>query len=1472
MPRLSRVQFRSVGHPNARFEDVELDFRDPASRPLDSVIWLRNGGGKSSLLNLLFAVIRTDRRDFLGGRADSRQRSIEDYILPDDTGMVAIEWVLDTSADELLDDDLVERVVTGVFYERRREREQQLRRLFFTVRCVEGQPQTQLDGLPFAEEEAEGGRRRTLHGFKQQLQALQERLGQRVVSFTDTQRQWQETLDELGLDPDLFRYQLRMNLREGGADELFRFANDNEFVNFLLELTVDPTHSEEVGENIELFREQLRRRQREFLPELAFCEGLHERLVPLAQHAAKEALAEEALQRAGQQLYEGIAGVRGKLALVEGRSAALHSEVRRYTLRASEIASKKEACERLQHAWEHHAASRSWALAKSTLEEHERAATENQRQTRGLQTLQHHLALRRLEDELENLRAQSESDRDIDQARQRVDALARRYAAALKEGRDRSTKRMGEQRAEERAIAEALRTDEDTTAQLREALTQSELRERLVQERQRSLQIAREELVATGVLDEGEEPRAALPRHQEMLADEEARIEVLQTDLIGVDEALASAREDKDELLSRQRALSDEGQRVERRVAAANEAWGALCADGELQRLLQTESLSAEELAGDALVRMVRLAAVYRQRALTARARLATLERDADALRVGGLLAPEPAVAAVLDALGGCGGARSGWADLEALAGSADERRSLAERHPEIARGVIVDEEAFDEARTRLKGFAGELPVVVATPSAWQADGDAQSTRLVTPAHQAAYFDKQAGRRALAAMEDRLQELNEAIESEESAAAAVGEHIRRIERCLSLYPLDERNELRERGARIQQELDELRAQEEAAGGKLAALRERREALVAAQRQPQEAVAKHQRAIFALEHLLRREDESATADGDDGRTSEQVQALHEELASLDERIRAARRKREALNEEIRSEGEKLQRVELELESLALTDLQAIEARRGDLDALRAEWRLARVSLDATWEEDGREQLLQHTAQQIARERARRDRALPEGMSVEELEVKATALDDGDDIEAQLEALRERAVLIAARKGESAALVERAQEQARDAKRAWEAAGSPSLPQPEADIAAARRAAHRLQSEASGHGDDLREAHAARERAEKALQQLESDERTLREHMRRLDDARRAAGLSERDDREAVSGDLPESLVDLDGWSEELIGRLVEAREELAALRARHNELTREIRKWSVDKRFDALSGELVQRFRRMDEQQFVEDAAEFMQQLELRAQQLRAAVDEMGRHRRTLTQLTLQLAIEGVRQLELASSVSRLPESLEAFGGERFVDIRLQVPQDPAFRAETIGQLIDELVVREHIPSGIELVQMAVRRLASGLRVRVLNPNPAAHQRRIPVAETAKFSGGEQLTSAILLFCTLANVRARNRGVARQPTTVLILDNPIGRASRRRFIEMQLAFARAMNVQLVYTTAVQDAEALSVMPNLIRLRNEKVDPRRALRLVEREEEIAGRIDAARLTRVDTGAFSTQAAGSVQETKG
>jgi hypothetical protein len=118
-----------------------------------------------------------------------------------------------------------------------------------------------------------------------------------------------------------------------------------------------------------------------------------------------------------------------------------------------------------------------------------------------------------------------------------------------------------------------------------------------------------------------------------------------------------------------------------------------------------------------------------------------------------------------------------------------------------------------------------------------------------------------------------------------------------------------------------------------------------------------------------------------------------------------------------------------------------------------------------------------------------------------------------------------------------------------------------------------------------------------------------------------------------------------------------------------------------------------------------------------------------------------------------------------------------------------------------------------------------------------------------IAEVAKFSGGEQLTCAILLYCTLAQMRARRSG-RRRRSSVLVLDNPIGRASRTRFLELQRDVARAMGIQLIYTTGINDHEALHALPNRIRLRNDRADRTRGHQVIEHDH---GEIVAVRFQR-------------------
>ena len=85
------------------------------------------------------------------------------------------------------------------------------------------------------------------------------------------------------------------------------------------------------------------------------------------------------------------------------------------------------------------------------------------------------------------------------------------------------------------------------------------------------------------------------------------------------------------------------------------------------------------------------------------------------------------------------------------------------------------------------------------------------------------------------------------------------------------------------------------------------------------------------------------------------------------------------------------------------------------------------------------------------------------------------------------------------------------------------------------------------------------------------------------------------------------------------------------------------------------------------------------------------------------------------------------------------------------------------------------------------------------------------------------------------------------------SSVLILDNPIGTASRVSFLDLQREVAESMNVQLIDATGVKDLNAVGALENVVRLRNSRIDRRTDRRIVELEGdgEWGGQINAARI---------------------
>jgi hypothetical protein len=194
-----------------------------------------------------------------------------------------------------------------------------------------------------------------------------------------------------------------------------------------------------------------------------------------------------------------------------------------------------------------------------------------------------------------------------------------------------------------------------------------------------------------------------------------------------------------------------------------------------------------------------------------------------------------------------------------------------------------------------------------------------------------------------------------------------------------------------------------------------------------------------------------------------------------------------------------------------------------------------------------------------------------------------------------------------------------------------------------------------------------------------------------------------------------------------------------------------------------------------------------------------------------------------------------------------------WAGEPFLRIRAEVPGGQAERQARLEPLLDRLVAKGVIPDGRALAEQSVRELV-GQRIDVTLLKPDAHLRRdrLSVVEMQTFSRGQQLTAAILLYCTMARVRAQRRGRGHRPDAgVLLLDNPVGTCSSVPLLALQHLVARQMRVQLVYTTGVNDVDALATFPNTIRLRNAHLGRTSG----DKHVTVEGAVEAVRVVAID-----------------
>lgn len=1474
MPRLSRLRLVSVGHIQARFDDLILDFRNGENRADSSVIWLRNGGGKSSILNLFFSLVRPKRREFLGGAGERR---LEDYVLENDRSIVIAEWELEGIAASPNTTVEPVRYLTGAFHERGGKADAtSLRSLFFSTRVIPEEPQLTLDGLPLYVEQIGRRLRRSLTGFKQEWQDLGRRYAHADARETEHQGDWAEILGRAHIHPELFGYQLRMNQREGGAQDLFRFRDPDEFVDFFLGLVLESDANDLLAKTIDKFRERLRYRIDCLIPQLTLGRGLIERLSPLAQ-----------VREAREQIQRSMAQ-----AGIELQNLTLHLDQRIHDLgirvleeEQREVRAQKESAAANAEARQQRRRAVSLRLLAAQermrqLDEQEQGLEARvQEATRECAIWEAAIPLKEAlahAEEAENCRKELERKRD-EQAPLFADLKqsAAAFASALLAAADQLRKEEREHASvEDGARRQAVAARDSASQQDSIAAQRDQKAANLVRELEKAA-LSRSRLEKLGVFYQGESPKAAIERLIAQIATSGDDLIRLEREAQRLKEELVSLEQETRVVTRQQFEAEQAGAIIQERLQAALTERHEIEREPMLLQCLEVESLNIEALDDTVEVRLRESAHAMQERVVDIRAQLAEDQRAIIHLREANLLPPERDVEQIRAALRSQAiRAWSGWEYISKNVPLAESREFIA-RAPGIVRGVVVADADFERAEPFFRSgtLTTDLPIVVASQSS--TDCSTAPRQFVVGPTSDAYFDPVAGTRELIEREVREERQTAQLTEAVSALKQLQSVEARLRSFRTQYP---RGWFSEQTTSLQAMTERKQACERRLA-ELATAATRTAGNIRLKEQTCDRL-KEERAV-AKSHLARAE-EYFEEHGDSSLPREQeLQRVRAAAASAREQaarllVEASNNERQAqeANRKAKVAGESARVYEDELGKIKYIEDASLTLESGEIEVLRnAYQRREAIYL----EQIGSEALsAQYESAKKNEQRARQRFAdeLRSGRFVGELKTKIdeaivrtalATLQASDDINQRrrnADADRERDVVMLSSVQEKR---QQTAEQCRRLERDCENQGGllefgqdeVSLADAESVAENAEQIAAELAKSAAEWEREAKDAERRKEDAKRQIEKMENHQEVLK---------------TQKPIHDRILSAIHDESAPTAEWSvprdSEIVARINQLREILQHAVQEETRISKEreaairaIQAWIDNSDFEGVKADFARKLKILEAEEFEREVEVHRDDLKLRLKTTEDEIAEDDKHRATLINSLLGETEKGIRLLKSAAARSKLPGSLQTLAGHSFLQISTREPEEAGERQARIGELLDEVVRKGTVPKGIELIQQAVRRLAKPIAVRLLFPDLDSAPRYISIAEMAVLSGGEQLTCAVLLYCTLAQLRASRHGASLQSYGALILDNPIGTSSRPKFLAMQREVARAMGIQLIYTAAGEDLEAIQTLPVLLRLRKGKYDRRTGHQLVELVSE-SNMVEAARLVRPDAPQESSQ----------
>lgn len=1462
---MSRLRLASIGDRAARFTDLTIDLTsaglDGEGEPTDSILWLRNGGGKSSLLSLFFALLLPLRKDFMGKAA---KRHLEDYVATGDTSHTVAEWVTQSTDPRRVP----QRLITGAVYEwveRRkpadpdRDRDK-LRGWYYAFFAVPGV--LDLDHLPVDDDM---GRRRSMSDFVRCLREIATLRPQEFLfTITDQRGTWMDALVSRNLDPALFRYQKEMNHSEGGVAELFDFPTTDKFIDFLIDLTVDSAQPDLVAANLRKIIDVLGRKP-QLLIDRDFCAAMADKLDVLAERHARAVAAEREASTA-RTATASLAGAFQAAAGAQQTDAQWFSqEAARLRDAATKLDSERNRRNDTANELLRVAATHRLTTAVSACAGAERKATEAKSESLAWEAV-HWLAEGwEAQEAAKSVREQlaEEEHRTAPLRAARDDAAAElrsRYRTLADEEKDAETEAAG---AAEDAKSSA--EDEAVVAQSnRNRATEANVRAEGLRGKVIEIDQAVGAAAARGDLPDP----TAMP--SAVLADSRAtrwalaeQLKVVRERRAAVPERRRGLEDERKQLAAARATTVAERDQVDAERQNLAERVDSLMTDARLAELMELEDggrLNLWAEAADLRAVLTHAAAAAEAAMVDTRVDAADDDRALEGLRADDFLPTTRDAQRAAETLVANGvAARPGWHLLRDLVTEADRAAVLENAHvAELAAGVVVADADDEGARAVVAsgGWNTIAHVAVCTASQLQAALNAAVPEWIVVPSDPALFDPLAAESARTEREVRRYEQDQQIEALQEQAAADRARLTALESLLRDCPAGYLDELERIVAACAEAIEEIQKRDGSLTDEIGEL-DRQDALDAeTETELSDQLTRLAGRIERLDALARRVSELAALQQQIGLLDKdfaQFSDAADEAAGRASELRDAERSARSQAAEHRSNRQRYLRDATAI-SLLDADSEVASRESGEpLSVLQNRF----VALDLQWRTEAAQSVL---AERLSSLTERIKKASGE-LDAYDPAVRARAaelLETGDGQDAVRRAAvrsRSRDAADKAQQDLSTTKSElglaEAELKDRTPKGRTRHAQLEAEPATEAEARWLAEAEAAQATEMSGQVTALHreadEAGAAASDADKAAE-------VFRQQGNRLQDA--ASPTEVPDNVLAYSGAADAAEAELN----QLLGCLNATVSTATEARRKAEDAVGMVRRVASETRFAMIPDAIRDRFTADDANILAERAAARATDLRLRRTTIDDQLADIGRDQRLVVVEAAAMVRDVLATLDSAHRHSKLPGTLGGWSNEHFLRIRFTRPNSEEDLHARIDTVVDRIVGEKSKPEGLALLKRCVHEAVAprGFTVKVLKPNSDLAVEPVEVTQLGKFSGGEKLTVCVALYCTLARLRAVNRGQGRAAVGgTLVLDNPLGTASHVALLRLQRDVAAAHGVQLVYTTGVEDLGAVGQFPNVLRLRNAPgaLRTRRYVVLEDRYGSAVDGITSARLSRTE-----------------